>query len=109
MLIKLDGIIRSIDPKTKEVRLIEVKGKGCLWDEDEVVELSRAQVRKAFEATDGQTAASWYLYVVEKTADDVFQVLPIANPAHLSTKWILSGRAWRMVAEDPKHITIPPL
>ena len=100
--------IRSIDPKTNEVRLIEVKGKGCSWDEDEVVELSRAQVRVAFEATDGQAAGSWYLYVVEKMADDAFQVLPIANPVRVAAKWILSGGAWRMVAEDPKRITIPP-
>ena len=97
--------IRSVDPKTNEVRLIEVKGKGRAWDEDEVVELSRAQVRKAFEATDGQTAGTWYLYVVEKTADNAFQVLPIENPVRVAAKWILSGRAWRMVAEDPKHIT----
>ena len=100
--------IRSIDPKTNEVGLIEVKGKGCSWDEDEVVELSRAQVREAFKATDGQTAGSWYLYVVEKMADDAFQVLPIANPVHVAAKWILSGGAWRMVAENPKRITIPP-
>ena len=100
--------IRSIDPKTNEIRLIEVKGKGCSWDEDEVVELSRAQVRVAFEATDGQAAGSWYLYVVEKMADDAFQVLPIANPVRVAAKWILSGGAWRMVAEDPKRITIPP-
>ena len=40
--------ITSFDPETKETRLIEVKGKGCPWTKDEVVELSRAQVRKAF-------------------------------------------------------------
>ena len=99
--------IRSVDPKTSAVRLIEVKGKGRSWDEDEVVELSRAQVREAFKATDGQAAGSWYLYVVEKTADNAFHVLPIENPAHVATRWILSGRAWRWVAEDPKHITVP--
>ena len=96
--------IRSTDPKTKAVRLIEVKGKGRPWDEDEVVELSRAQIRKAFEVTDAQTTDSWYLYVVEKTDDGGHQVLPIANPVHLAAKWILSGKSWRMVAENPERV-----
>ena len=91
--------IRSVDPETNEVRLIEVKGKGCLWDGDEVVELSRAQVRESFGAEDGQAAVSWYLYVVETTPENTFRVLPIRSPAHTATKWMLSGRAWRMVAE----------
>ena len=91
--------VRSRDPKTGEiVRLIEVKGKGCPWDDDEVVELSRAQVRKAFEASVGRTE-DWYLYVVEKTDDD-YRVLPVANPVHAAAKWILCGESWRMVAED---------
>ena len=100
--------IRSVDPETDEVRLIEVKGKGCTWDEDEVVELSRAQVRTAFETTNRETAAAWYLYVVEKTADGGFQVLPIANPIRAAAKWLLSGGAWRMVAEDPKYFSVSP-
>ena len=100
--------IRSVDPETNKVRLIEVKGKGCSWDGDEVVELSRAQMREAFEATDGRTAVSWYLYVVEKMAENSFRVLPIENPARIATKWILRGRAWRMVAEHPEDITVPP-
>ena len=91
--------IRSVDPENNEVRLIEVKGKGCLWDGDEVVELSRAQVRESFKAEDRQTAASWYLYVVEKTPENTFRVLPIRSPAQTATRWMLSGRAWRMVAE----------
>ncbi len=98
--------IRSIDPKTKAVRLIEVKGRGCRWDDDQVVEVSRAQIRKAFETTDQQTADSWYLYVVEKTDDGSYHVLPIANPVDAAAKWILEGKSWRMVAEDPKQITI---
>ena len=89
--------IRSVDPKTGDiVRLIEVKGKGCPWVDDEVVELSRAQVRKAFEASVGRTE-DWYLYVVEKT-DDGYRVLPVANPAQ-AAKWILCGRSWRVMAE----------
>ena len=99
---------RRTDPKTKAVRLVEVKGKGRPWDEDEVVELSRAQISKAFETTDEQTADSWYLYVVEKTDDGGYQVLPIANPVHVAAKWILCGESWRMVAEDPKRFASPP-
>jgi hypothetical protein len=57
--------IRSVDLKTGAVRLIEVKGKGCPWVGDEVVEISQAQVRKAFEAAE-QTTGSWYLYVVQR-------------------------------------------
>ena len=100
--------IRSVDPKTGTVRLIEVKGKGCPWVEDEVVELSRAQIRKAFEAPIEQTTSSWYLYVVEKTDDGGYQVLPIANPVHAAAKWILCGESWRMAAENPKRFASPP-
>ena len=91
--------IRSTDPKTNEVRLIEVKGKGRPWNDDEVVELSGAQIRKAFD-----TKNSWYLYVVEKTGRDCYQVLPIANPVYVATKWILFGESWRMVAEEAKAV-----
>ena len=100
--------IRSVDPETKSVRLIEVKGKGCPWVEDEVVELSRAQVRKAFEAAAGQTTHSWYLYIVEKADDDGYRVLPIENPVRIATKWILCGQSWRMVAEKPERVANLP-
>ncbi len=95
--------VRSTDPQTGSVRLIEVKGKGRLWDADEVVELSSAQVRKAFEAME-----HWYLYVVEKIDENSFQVLPIENPARNASKWILCGESWRMVAEDVKVVTSAP-
>ena len=91
--------IRSTDPETQAVRLIEVKGRGRPWDGGEVVELSGAQMRKAFEARD-----SWYLYVVEKTDEGCYQVLPIENPVRLAGKWILCGESWRMVAEDAKVV-----
>lgn len=96
--------IRSVDPETGLERLIEVKGKGRPWEGDEVVELSRAQVRKAFEMSEDQATGSWYLYVVERIADSTYQVLPIENPARISGKWMLSGEAWRMVAEKPRQI-----
>ena len=91
--------IRSTNPKTKEVRLIEVKGKGCRWDEDEVVELSRAQVRRAFKAA-GEEGEVWYLYVVERQADGGYHVLPLKNPVDVAAKWMLRGASWRFVAED---------
>ena len=101
--------IRSVDPETGMVRFIEVKGKGCPWVDDEVVELSRAQVRKAFEESVKQTMESWYLYVVEKADDGDYEVLPIANPVRVAAKWILCGKSWRMVAEDPKCIASPSI
>ena len=91
--------IRSTDPETQEVRLIEVKGRGRPWDDAEVVELSGAQIRIAFESTE-----SWFLYVVEKTHEGCYQVLPIGNPVRLAAKWILCGQSWRMVAEDAKVV-----
>ena len=83
--------VRSTDPKTNEIRLIEVKGKGCPWDDVEVVELSGAQVRKAFEATE-----SWYLYVVEKMDKDTYQVLPISNPVARCRQM---DTLWRILAD----------
>ena len=99
--------IRSTDPKTGEIRLIEVKGKGCRWDENEVVELGRAQVRKAFQSTDEQANESWYLYVVEKDDNGQYQVLPIENPVQIAAKWILAGKSWRMLAVNQKHVVDP--
>lgn len=90
--------IRSTDPETKHVRLIEVKGKGCLWEGDEVVELSSAQVRNAFEAKD-----SWYLYVVEKMDEGKYRVLPIENPVRIASKWMLCGGSWRMMSEGERE------
>lgn len=98
--------IRSVDPKTGLERLIEVKGRGCRWEGDEVVELSRAQVRKAFAMSEDQATGSWYLYVVERIADGTYKVLPIENPARISGKWMLTGDAWRMVAKEPRPITL---
>ena len=96
--------IRSTDPTSGEVRLIEVKGKGCRWDDDEVVELGRAQVRKAIEVTEEPGKESWYLYVVEKDDSGLYQVLPIVNPVDAATKWILTGKSWRMMATKPKYV-----
>ena len=99
--------LRSVDPTTGKKRLIEVKGKGCPWVRDEVVELSRAQVHKAFETLDGRTRdSSWYLYVVERTEDGRFQVLPIENPVRVAGTWILSGESWREIASEPRLIGI---
>ena len=100
--------LRSVDPETGAIRLIEVKGRGRTWDGDEVVELSRAQVREAFKMLGEQTAGSWYLYVVERMEDGRYQVLPIENPVHSAGKWILCGGPWRMIAEGPRRIAIDP-
>ena len=95
--------VRSTDPQTGECRLIEVKGRGRPWEADEVVELSSAQVRKAFEENE-----RWYLYVVEKVDANGYRVLPIANPVHGAAKWILCGESWRMVAEDTRVLGNTP-
>ena len=50
----------------------------------------------------------WYLYVVERTGEGSFQVLPIENPVRLAGKWLLRGEAWRMVAEEPRQVMISP-
>ena len=47
-------------------------------------------------------------YVVEKTDEGCYQVLPIANPVHVAAKWILCGESWRMVAEEAKVVASPP-
>ncbi len=91
---------------TRDRALVRQKSlaKKRPWKGDEVVELSRAQVRKAFEMLEDQATGSWYLYVVERIADSTYNVLPIENPAQISGKWMLSGEAWRMIAEKPHQI-----
>lgn len=96
--------IRSKDVDAGEIRLIEVKGKGSPWVDDEVVELSRAQVRQALKTLDqaeakGPLKEIWYLYVVENTGDG-YKVLPVCNPAETTTKWMLCGGAWRALGEN---------
>ncbi len=92
--------VRSTDPKTGKCRLIEVKGKGVPWDADEVVELSSAQIRKAFEESE-----HWFLYVVERVDETDYRVLPIESPASIASKWILCGESWRMAADDAMVVT----
>ena len=96
--------LRSVDPATGKARLIEVKGKGRPWTENEVVELSRAQAHRAFEE---QAQGAWYLYVVERIENGDFQVLPIPNPIRNAGKWMLGG-LWREAAENPKRIANAP-
>lgn len=98
--------LRSVDPATGKKRLIEVKGKGRLWDNDEVVELSRAQIHEAFAMSGGKDIGLWYLYVVERVDDGSYSVLPIENPVDVAGKWILCGGSWRMIADEPRKITI---
>ena len=76
ILVKRAGTSAASTRRPGAIRLIEVKGKGRPWDDDEVVELSRAQIRKAFETTNEQTTNSWYLYVREKTNNGGHQVGP---------------------------------
>ena len=97
--------IRSIDPDTGSTRLIEVKGRRHPWINDEVIELSRAQVRKAFESLDG-SKPDWYLYVVEQLDDGSYQVFSIPNPVGTAAKWMLSGQPWREIAEDSRSIVL---
>lgn len=97
--------IRSSDPKSSQVRYIEVKGKGTAWEGEEVVELSRAQVRKAFELSK-ENEADWYLYVVECEGDGYYRVLPIRNPLELADSWMLCGGIWRQLAENPMRIDL---
>ena len=100
--------LRSVDPETGAVRLIEVKGRGRSWDGDEVVELSRAQVHKAFEMSNEQAPDSWCLYVVERTGYGSYEVLPIENPVHIAGKWLLCGGPWRMIAAERRRIALDP-
>ena len=97
--------LRSIDTESGVERLIEVKGKGCLWESNEVVELSRAQVRKAFGEL--QDDRLWYLYVVERVEDDEYVVLPIRNPVGAASGWMLAANGWREVAEDEGQVVLP--
>ena len=97
--------VRSVDPKTGSIRLIEVKGKGRPWTEDEAVDLSRAQVHTAFKS---ENSDIWYLYVVERTEDSTYRVLPIRNPIQRAGKWIVCGGIWRRVAEEPQTVIYEP-
>ena len=72
------------------------------------MELSRAQVHKAFELSNEQVPDSWYLYVVERTGDGSYEVLPIENPVHIAGKWLLCGGPWRMIAAEPRRVALDP-
>ena len=98
--------LRSVDPESGAVRLIEVKGRRHPWTDEEVVELSRAQVLTGFRSSTSGEEGEWYLYVVERTEDSGYRVLPIRNPVEAAAKWIVRGGAWRLVAEDAR--TLPP-
>lgn len=98
--------LRSRDPHSGAVRLIEVKGRRHPWTGDEVVELSRAQVLTAFRSVSNEEEGEWYLYVVERTEEGGYRVLPIRNPVEAAAKWMVSGGAWRAIAEDAR--TLPP-
>jgi hypothetical protein len=98
--------IESLDPRTGIRRLIEVKGKGVAWSRNEVVELTRAQVRRAFQTISDGLTTEWYLYVVEQRKPGVFEVLPIQNPVQLAGKWLLRGADWRMVSDEPREVVI---
>ena len=96
--------IRSSDPNSSKVRYIEVKGKGTVWEDEEIVELSREQVRKAFEVSN-KSLEDWYLYVVEYTGEGYYRVLPIRNPLEHADSWMLCGGMWRQLAEKPLRIS----
>lgn len=98
--------LRSVDPRNGAIRLIEVKGRSRPWTDEEVVELSRAQALTAFRSSSSREEGEWYLYVVERTEEGGYRVLPIRNPVEAAAKWIVRGGAWRMVAEDAR--TLPP-
>lgn len=91
--------ICSYDSENDEIlRYIEVKGRSHPWTDDQVVELSRAQVNKAFSEKN-----KWYLYVVEKLDNGYFNVLPIENPTLIASNWIISGGSWRSKAKNQKR------
>lgn len=96
--------IRSSDPNSNKVRYIEVKGKGTIWEDEEIVELSREQVQKAFEVSK-KNLEDWYLYVVECEGGGYYQVLPIRNPLKYADSWMLCGGMWRQWAEKPLRIS----
>ncbi len=98
--------VASLDPLSGKRRLIEVKGRGRPWEDAEIVELSRAQVMKAFEALRAGSDGEWWLYVVERTPSGSYHVLPIENPIHTAGKWILRGAGWRTLASDPSEVQL---
>ena len=94
--------ISSTDSNTGERRLIEVKGRSHAWTEDQIVELSRAKIKTAFGAKEGDNT-TWWLYVIEKTSSG-YKVLPIRNPAEVAAGWILRGAGWRAMAEEEADV-----
>jgi hypothetical protein len=90
-------------PDRALVRRIEVKGKGVLWNGDEIVELSDRQLKDALaRRVDFQEKLAdgfdYWLYVVE-TEVSGHDVLPIRNPALKAAKFEFRGSVWRRLAE----------
>jgi hypothetical protein len=93
------------------IRRIEVKGKGSLWNGDEIVELSD---RQFFDAVKNKVEEDvmlsedfdYWLYVVEESGDGKFNVLPIRNPAKRSAHYEFRGGTWRHCVEDEQVIEL---
>jgi Domain of unknown function (DUF3883) len=101
----IDSFDKPLDvPARRLVRRIEVKGHGCLWEEDETVEVSDTQfVHALTKKDDGLPLADdfdYWLYVVERRDDGTLHVIPIKNPAMRAVKFEFRSGTWRALAED---------
>lgn len=85
--------IESKDIAGQVVRCIEVKSVSGNWGEQGVA-LSKTQFEKATALGD-----RYWLYVVERAAQDNFQILCLQDPAHHVQQFVYDD-GWKALAEE---------
>ena len=99
--------IRSVEPGDRDGPAHRGEGQGMSVGRRRgggAEPRSSAQgVRRVGEADDGVVVS-----LRRGEGDDGdYEVLPIANPVRVAAKWILCGKSWRMMAEDPRRVASP--
>ena len=84
--------IESRDATGQLLRIIEVKSFSGSW-RNTFAELSRRQFEKA-----NESGAAFWLYVVERSESDDFEIVRIQNPALRANRFMFDD-GWRATAE----------
>ncbi|WP_163988895.1 sacsin N-terminal ATP-binding-like domain-containing protein [Pyxidicoccus caerfyrddinensis] len=96
-------------PERRLVRRIEVKGRSARWTGGQIVTMTSRQFVDALErvveeGTKISPDFDYWLYVVEREAEDLLNVIPIRNPATFATRFEIRGGTWRHRSESGEGV-----